>query len=59
MTSSFGTIKLDIEDRSDAICETCPHPWKDHDQIAVRYCTATIRASDATSRGCVCTTKET
>jgi hypothetical protein len=48
----------DIEDRSHAICATCPHPSRDHDQIAVRYCTATTNATDPNSRGCVCTTKE-
>jgi hypothetical protein len=72
MTLAFGptnstTLQLprtaermtDIEDRGDAICATCPHPSRDHDQIAVRYCTATTNASDPSSRGCVCTTKET
>lgn len=59
MTSPVGTATLDIEDWNDAICTTCPHPWQDHDQIAVRYCTATTRASDTSGRGCVCTTKET
>jgi hypothetical protein len=72
MTSSFGTTlqrpetagslsgtKPDIEDHNDALCATCPHPWHDHDQIAVRYCTATSNATDRSSRGCVCTTKET
>jgi hypothetical protein len=71
MTSPFGTTntttfqhpenatKPDTEDRGDALCASCPHPWQNHDRIAVRYCTATTKASDASSRGCVCTTKET
>ncbi|WP_217281034.1 RGCVC family protein [Kibdelosporangium persicum] len=59
MTSSLPTTKQDIEDQGDAICATCPHPWRTHDRIAMRYCAATTRSSDADSRGCVCTTKET
>ncbi|MET0136579.1 MAG: RGCVC family protein [Kibdelosporangium sp.] len=43
---------------SDAVCATCPHPWQNHDQIAVRYCTATA-ANGHLDRGCVCTGKET
>ena len=56
---SISETMPDIEDRSDALCAMCPHRWQNHDQIAVRYCTATINATDPSSRGCVCTTKET
>lgn len=59
MTSPIYTMNPAIDDRNDAICATCPHLWRNHDQIAVRYCTATTNASDTSSRGCVCTTKET
>jgi hypothetical protein len=45
-----------IDAVNDAVCVTCPHPWSNHDQIAVRYCTAS--ASSGHSRGCVCTGKE-
>lgn len=55
--SVFETMP-DTEDRSDALCATCPHRWQNHDQIAARYCTATMNATDPGSRGCVCTTKE-
>jgi hypothetical protein len=34
-------------------CAVCPHPWDVHDQIATRFCTATITGQF--SRGCVCT----
>ena len=47
------------KERNDAICASCPHPLRDHDRIAVRYCTATARATTPDARGCVCTTKET
>jgi len=57
--SWVSETKLDTEDLSNALCATCPHPWHNHDQIAVRYCTATTNATDRSSRGCVCTTKET
>jgi hypothetical protein len=33
-------------------CDVCPHPWRDHDPLGVRYCTAT--ASSALPRGCIC-----
>ncbi|PPK65119.1 RGCVC family protein [Actinokineospora auranticolor] len=33
-------------------CAVCPHPWRDHDPIGVRYCTAT--EASALSRDCVC-----
>jgi len=46
------------EDRVDANCAACPHPWPSHDQIAVRYCTATAAVTDRLGRGCVCTMKE-
>jgi hypothetical protein len=54
-----GETQPGIEDVAATLCATCPHPWGDHDQIAVRYCTATTKATDPGSRGCVCTTKET
>lgn len=34
-------------------CAVCPHPWTAHDEIAVRFCTATVVGGH--SRGCVCT----
>jgi hypothetical protein len=34
-------------------CSACTHPWAEHDQIAARYCTATIVGHH--DRGCVCT----
>jgi hypothetical protein len=34
-------------------CAVCPHPWTFHDQIAARYCTATVQGKF--NRGCVCT----
>jgi len=33
-------------------CAACPHPMTFHDQIAARFCTATIAGKF--SRGCVC-----
>jgi len=48
---------LDTGDVADDVttttCAACPHPWSDHDRIAVRFCTAT--AAGALGRGCVCT----
>jgi hypothetical protein len=35
------------------VCAVCPHPWAAHDQIATRFCTATVAGQF--SRGCVCT----
>lgn len=46
------------EERIDATCASCPHPWHSHDRIAVRYCTATVNVTDRRNRGCVCTMKE-
>jgi hypothetical protein len=34
-------------------CGVCPHPWPAHDQIAARFCTATV--AGGFSRECVCT----
>ncbi|WP_442916476.1 RGCVC family protein [Lentzea sp. DG1S-22] len=34
------------------MCDVCPHPWREHDPIGVRYCTAT--ASSTQPRGCIC-----
>ena len=34
-------------------CAVCPHPTATHDQIATRFCAATVAGSF--SRGCVCT----
>lgn len=33
-------------------CAVCPHPWREHDPIGVRYCTATT--DSALPRGCIC-----
>jgi hypothetical protein len=33
-------------------CVACPHPWRFHDQIAARFCTASAAAQ--LDRGCVC-----
>ena len=33
-------------------CAACRHLWSDHDDIAARFCAATIVG--AYSRGCVC-----
>ena len=34
-------------------CESCPHPWEDHDAIARRFCSAS-RASERSDQGCAC-----
>ncbi|WP_133848697.1 RGCVC family protein [Labedaea rhizosphaerae] len=44
-------------DRAPGTCETCSHPWSNHDPISVRFCTATLNGGY--SRACVCSTKET
>jgi len=36
----------------DPICDVCPHPFIDHDAIALRFCRATM--ASATVRSCVC-----
>ncbi|WP_330275402.1 RGCVC family protein [Lentzea sp. NBC_00516] len=36
----------------DLSCDVCPHPWREHDPLGVRYCTAT--AASALPRGCIC-----
>ncbi|HYQ65242.1 RGCVC family protein [Actinophytocola sp.] len=33
-------------------CSACAHPWAEHDQIAARFCTATMVGHH--DRGCVC-----
>jgi hypothetical protein len=33
-------------------CPACPHAWDTHDQIAARYCAATVASRQ--ERGCVC-----
>jgi len=35
-------------------CAVCPHPGAAHDEIATRYCTATVAGKF--SRGCACGT---
>jgi hypothetical protein len=40
------------EDMTKRACDVCPHPHADHDAIAARFCSATMK--DAISRGCVC-----
>ncbi|MET0235052.1 MAG: RGCVC family protein [Kibdelosporangium sp.] len=51
-----GDLVSDIEDGSDAICAMCPHPSASHDQIARRFCAASVNATDR-HRGCVCGSK--
>ncbi|MEV4315492.1 RGCVC family protein [Actinocrispum sp. NPDC049592] len=46
------------EDRIHTTCANCPHPWPSHDQIAVRYRTATATVTDRRGRSCVRTMKE-
>ena len=43
-----------VEPAAAELCASCPHPWLDHDAIAIRYCTATL-ASSGPPHGCVCT----
>lgn len=38
-----------------AACAACSHVWSSHDQIAARFCTATVVGKY--SRGCVCTSE--
>lgn len=33
-------------------CSACPHPWAQHDQIAARFCAATMVGHH--ERGCIC-----
>ncbi|RZT88607.1 hypothetical protein EV383_5551 [Pseudonocardia sediminis] len=42
-----------VESDTGPICESCPHPWADHDAIGRRFCSAS-NASARTDRGCVC-----
>ena len=35
------------------LCAACGHRWDTHDDIAARYCAATVVSR--ASRGCVCT----
>lgn len=42
----------DLDTKTDAVCDVCPHPWHEHDPLGVRYCTAT--AASALPRGCIC-----
>jgi hypothetical protein len=48
--------KSTVDTEHVAICAMCPHPWNNHDQIAARYCTASVTSGQ--SRGCVCANKE-
>jgi hypothetical protein len=45
-------LTVDRASPSDAACAVCPHPWRDHDSLGVRYCTATT--ASALPRGCIC-----
>ncbi|HEY7594482.1 MAG TPA: RGCVC family protein [Actinophytocola sp.] len=38
-------------------CAVCTHAWTEHDEIAARYCNATVAGKF--TRGCVCTTDAT
>lgn len=59
MTSAPATPQQDTldstsgESASGPVCESCPHPWADHDAIGRRYCSAS-NASSRPDRGCVC-----
>jgi hypothetical protein len=54
------TTALNLEPREhveppadeNALCDSCPHPTALHDQVARRYCEATMRA--ALTRRCIC-----
>jgi hypothetical protein len=46
---------LNVSGAAVATCSACAHPWGEHDQIAARYCAATIVGHH--ERGCVCTAR--
>ncbi|GAB3480098.1 hypothetical protein FB471_3228 [Amycolatopsis cihanbeyliensis] len=50
---SVPGTKSNPDGASEVACVVCPHSWSSHDQIATRYCTATV--AGGYSRGCICT----
>jgi hypothetical protein len=40
------------DDQTHLTCAVCPHAWDAHDQIGIRYCSATV--AGRLHRGCVC-----
>ncbi len=46
------TSEPDVRLQPSDVCLVCPHPWDEHDPIAIRYCTATADAGS--NRGCAC-----
>ncbi|MEU7478234.1 RGCVC family protein [Lentzea sp. NPDC042327] len=51
MTTS-EPLTIDTEAEAGRVCGVCPHLWREHDPLGVRYCTAT--AASALPRGCIC-----
>ncbi|MFL6143191.1 MAG: RGCVC family protein [Labedaea sp.] len=50
--STFDTLSHVPDGEAVTGCAVCPHPWIGHDQIAARYCTATVAGKF--NRACVC-----
>jgi len=47
-----AAIPANAETTADRQCAACGHSWNTHDDIAARFCAATI--VNKFSRGCVC-----
>jgi len=53
MTETSPNISETRPDGQAAACSACAHSWVEHDQIATRFCAATVVGHH--NRGCVCT----
>lgn len=64
MGSDVGTVEVNAKSSGSQAngevatgCAVCTHVWAEHDEIAARYCNATVAGKF--TRGCVCTTRAT